>query len=40
VQRQADEFLAEDQLHLSAAGQAACAAAVVRTLEAQGYLPG
>jgi lysophospholipase L1-like esterase len=40
VLRQPEELLAEDQLHLSASGQAACAAAVVRTLEAEGYLPG
>jgi hypothetical protein len=40
VHRRQDEYLAEDQLHLSAVGQEACAAAVVATLEAQGYLSG
>ncbi|MEW6751650.1 MAG: GDSL-type esterase/lipase family protein [Candidatus Latescibacterota bacterium] len=33
-----DEYLAEDQLHLSPAGQRACAEAVVRTLEELGYV--
>jgi lysophospholipase L1-like esterase len=40
VHRRLDEFLAEDQLHLSDAGREACAAAVMATLEAQGYLTG
>jgi lysophospholipase L1-like esterase len=40
VRERVDEYLAEDQLHLSAAGQEACAAAVVRALQEQGWLAG
>jgi lysophospholipase L1-like esterase len=39
VSSRVDEYLAEDQLHLSAAGREVCAVAVVRTLEREGFLP-
>ncbi len=39
VSSRVDEYLAEDQLHLSPAGRQASAAAVVQTLEREGFVP-